>query len=194
MARPIDPNRRADILRAARAVLLEHGYLGARIGEIAERAGVATGTVYLYFDSKEVLVLALLEDFFTRLADVVLPVLDRPDVSQAIAEAVRAALAFAADERDLLKLAGLEVGLNKLSQYHPLPARVALHERLAQALAARMDEGQLRRYEPTMLAELLAGLIEWVAEASLIRGDGDPTRYEETVIRLLQHALLPREA
>jgi AcrR family transcriptional regulator len=49
------------ILRAAEESLLEHGYHDTSIDDIARRVGVAKGTVYLHFPSKEDLVLALLE-------------------------------------------------------------------------------------------------------------------------------------
>lgn len=48
------------ILRAAEEVLLEKGYHSTSIDEIATRVGIAKGTVYLHFASKETLVFALL--------------------------------------------------------------------------------------------------------------------------------------
>ena len=48
------------ILRAAEEVLLEKGYHNTSIDEIAARVGIAKGTVYLHFASKEALVFALL--------------------------------------------------------------------------------------------------------------------------------------
>jgi TetR/AcrR family fatty acid metabolism transcriptional regulator len=50
------------ILQAAEEVLLEHGYYETSIDEIASRVGIAKGTVYLHFPSKEDLVIAI----FTR--------------------------------------------------------------------------------------------------------------------------------
>jgi AcrR family transcriptional regulator len=51
-------DRRAQILTAAEAVFSDRGYHGATIHEIAERAGLAEGTIYLYFASKRDLLLA----------------------------------------------------------------------------------------------------------------------------------------
>lgn len=45
----------ARILEAARLLLAEDGYRGARMTSVASRAGVATGTVYRYFPSKTTL-------------------------------------------------------------------------------------------------------------------------------------------
>lgn len=49
------------ILQAAEEVLMEKGYYEASIDEIAARVGIAKGTVYLHFPSKEDLVLAIFQ-------------------------------------------------------------------------------------------------------------------------------------
>ena len=46
-------DKRKQILDAAVRVFAEHGYDGARVGDIAEDAGVAHGLLYHYFSSKE---------------------------------------------------------------------------------------------------------------------------------------------
>ncbi len=46
-------DRPAEILQAAVAEFAEHGFANAKIQSIAARAGVAKGTVYLYFTTKE---------------------------------------------------------------------------------------------------------------------------------------------
>ena len=51
--------REALILQAAEEVLMEKGYHETSIDEIAARVGIAKGTVYLHFASKEDLVIAL---------------------------------------------------------------------------------------------------------------------------------------
>ena len=54
--RATDPGvRRQAILEAALTVFAEHGYEAARLDEVARRAGVAKGTLYLYFKDKEAL-------------------------------------------------------------------------------------------------------------------------------------------
>lgn len=42
-----------EILKAALDVFATHGYEATRLEDVAERAGVSKGTIYLYFDSKE---------------------------------------------------------------------------------------------------------------------------------------------
>jgi AcrR family transcriptional regulator len=52
--------RPAELLDAALAEFFEKGFAAARLEDIAQRAGVSKGTVYLYFDSKDDMFEALL--------------------------------------------------------------------------------------------------------------------------------------
>jgi len=47
--------RPEEILEAAKHVFGESGYAGTKLEDVARRAGVSKGTLYLYFDSKEAL-------------------------------------------------------------------------------------------------------------------------------------------
>ena len=65
--------RPQEILEAALAVFAERGFAAARMEQIAARAGVSKGTIYLYFDSKEAVFRALAHEMLgtqiTRFAD-----------------------------------------------------------------------------------------------------------------------------
>jgi AcrR family transcriptional regulator len=50
-----------EILDAALAVFTERGFEAARVDDIAARAGISKGAVYLYFDSKDALLKGLIE-------------------------------------------------------------------------------------------------------------------------------------
>src|ERR1700759_3068260 len=54
--------RPAEILDAALKVFAEKGYAGTRMDDIARRAGVTKGTIYLYFESKEAVFKSLVRD------------------------------------------------------------------------------------------------------------------------------------
>jgi TetR/AcrR family fatty acid metabolism transcriptional regulator len=55
-------NKRELITEAAIAVFAEKGYRSARVADVAKRAGVADGTIYLYFKNKEDLLLSIFEE------------------------------------------------------------------------------------------------------------------------------------
>ena len=54
-------DKRTEILEAAELIFTSRGYAAARMDDIAEAAGVAKGTLYLYFSSKQELFVSLLE-------------------------------------------------------------------------------------------------------------------------------------
>src|SRR5436305_2226328 len=53
--------RRNQILDAATNVFAEKGFHDATIRQVAKRAGIADGTIYLYFKSKDDLLLGILD-------------------------------------------------------------------------------------------------------------------------------------
>lgn len=68
--RPRDANRsQATILLAARAEFAEHGLGGARVDRIAERADVNKRLIYYYFENKDKLFLAVLENAYADIRE-----------------------------------------------------------------------------------------------------------------------------
>lgn len=55
------------ILAAARSIFVDHGLGGARMSQIAQRAGVGEGTIYSYYANKSELMLAVLAQFWSEL-------------------------------------------------------------------------------------------------------------------------------
>src|SRR3984893_1970179 len=53
--------KRDQILRAAIDVFAERGYFNAQVADVARAAGVAAGTVYLYFTNKDDLLVSIFE-------------------------------------------------------------------------------------------------------------------------------------
>lgn len=68
VTKPADERRR-EILEAAATLFGERGFESTTVQAIAADAGVAAGTVYLYFSSKEAVLAALRDDFEAGLLD-----------------------------------------------------------------------------------------------------------------------------
>tara|TARA_Y100001972_G_C7607831_1_gene304638 strand:+ start:522 stop:1103 length:582 start_codon:yes stop_codon:yes gene_type:complete len=64
--------RRGRILIAAQEVFAEHGFRSADVKTIAERAGVGKATIYKFFDSKEALLLTIVEENLNHIRDIAL--------------------------------------------------------------------------------------------------------------------------
>jgi AcrR family transcriptional regulator len=58
---------RSALMTAGRSIFERDGFHNARITDIAEEAGVAHGTFYTYFDSKETILLAIVDDLLDTL-------------------------------------------------------------------------------------------------------------------------------
>jgi len=61
------PDKREEILRAALELIAEQGFHGAPMAMIADRAGVGAGTIYRYFENKDVLIAELYRDLEGRI-------------------------------------------------------------------------------------------------------------------------------
>lgn len=87
--------RGALIVGAARTAWCDRGYAGVSVQEVAERAGVAKGTVFLYYSTKEALGLAvlgeLLAEWWAELEER-LDGLERPGSPSTVAAVVRRSL------------------------------------------------------------------------------------------------------
>src|SRR6266498_3151717 len=64
--------RPADILKAALDAFVENGFAATRLEDVAQRAGVSKGTLYLYFENKEAL-------FKAAVRENILPYLERAE-------------------------------------------------------------------------------------------------------------------
>ncbi|WP_337866611.1 TetR/AcrR family transcriptional regulator [Ignavibacterium sp.] len=74
-------NKVQDIINAAIEVFAKQGYHEAKISEIAAIANVATGSVYLYFESKEDLLVKIFSGLWVKLISLVKSIYDRDDLS-----------------------------------------------------------------------------------------------------------------
>ncbi|WP_436890981.1 TetR/AcrR family transcriptional regulator [Nocardiopsis dassonvillei] len=107
--RPVSSRREATRRRlfdAAVTLISEQGYGATTVDEIAERAGVAKGTVYYNFGGKSELYTALMEWGVTRLADTLKEAVPGPgaDPGEALVAVLRAGVGFIGEHEALARL------------------------------------------------------------------------------------------
>jgi TetR/AcrR family transcriptional repressor of nem operon len=94
--------RRADLLAAGQAQFLAKGVAATSLEDITNGAGVSKGLFYLYFRSKEDLVLALQDQFSRGFAERILAAADaEPDWGAKLDACVQASFDFYRDMHDL---------------------------------------------------------------------------------------------
>jgi AcrR family transcriptional regulator len=182
LARGTDPGKRERIIEAAQSEFLEDGYEGARMSAIAGRAGIAVGTVYLYFDSKEAVAGALTDRFFEKISSKVVPMLSDLSSRDRIGEIVDSALEIAAEERELFR-----------TQQLPERAARSFRFEVADVFARRISEqtasGHLDVADAQVTATLLITLIERTIYECLVWETGDLERYRKTLKRMFERTL-----
>jgi len=74
------PEKYGMILRAATKVFARNGFFNSKVADVAKAAGVADGTVYLYFKNKEDILISIFNDTMSRvLADLKVELETIPD-------------------------------------------------------------------------------------------------------------------
>jgi AcrR family transcriptional regulator len=74
-------HRPAEITEAALAVFAENGYSATRVDDVARRAGVSKGLLYLYFKTKEELFKAVIRSFVAPKVQELSAIVDESDLS-----------------------------------------------------------------------------------------------------------------
>ena len=95
-------DKRDAILKAATEVFARRGYFQSQVADIARAAGVAAGTVYLYFRSKDDLLVSIFERTMTEtLAEGALAIAGVTDVRERLRRIARLHLERMGRDRDL---------------------------------------------------------------------------------------------
>jgi TetR/AcrR family transcriptional regulator, fatty acid metabolism regulator protein len=150
--RPPVADKREAILKAATRVFAQRGFFNAQVADVAKAAGVAAGTVYLYFRSKDDLLVSLFER----------------TMKEAIA-AGREALAGATDPRDrLARIARLH--LERLGRDRDLAVVFQVELRQSTKFMERFSSSYLREY-----LGLIRDAVEAGQAAGLFRADVSAT-------------------
>lgn len=192
MARPIDPEKRVAILQAAKKIIARDGYQSAKIAQIASEAGVAAGTVYLYFDSKEAIAAALSSDFFDRASALTRkhgPLLMEPN---GIEDYIDAVVEFATSEKTILEQ--LKPNPKAAEDECSKTRRRELQMQMTEALQEMMDKGIIDVYDPKGLASLIFGIMHSVVMGAVVFEDFPLSVYKETAAKILRKALTPDRA
>lgn len=180
-------DKRQAILRAARELFANQGYDDTTIAAVAQAAGVAVGTVYLYFGSKhDILVdvcLALNEDIARVIQSPEILALPLRQAPRAIIEAT-----FRSSRENMRFMTYYQVEAQSPEETRRL---LEGKQRIANALDAYFQwliaEGQLPPFDTAAYAELLNDLVSATLQQCFAfeRGERE-TFYREGVIEFIE--------
>jgi AcrR family transcriptional regulator len=117
--------RRAELASVAARLFAEQGVTNTSVSDIVKAAGVAQGTFYLYFDSKDDIVLAVVEQVAQSMLAAITAAIE-PTGSTAVEKFLGL--------RDVLTDFDTDPSVTKLAAFMHSPENQALHDRLAESL------------------------------------------------------------
>ena len=144
-------DKRRQILGAAITVFSEKGFHKSRVSDVARAGGVADGTIYLYFKSKDAILIAIFEEAMAEMI-----------------AGVKAAMADLADPFDRLRSFAL-YHMNNVEQERATAKVLQVELRLSNTF--------MKEYKPTALQEYLNIIGDTIVagqEQGLVRSDVNP--------------------
>jgi TetR/AcrR family fatty acid metabolism transcriptional regulator len=161
--------RRTEIVDAARTVFARRGFAQGIMDEIAKEAGVAKGTLYLYFRSKTEIYKAVLDHDMKTLKT---STLDRIDAANGLKEKIRAfvlaRIERAETNREFFRIMDSE---GSALTYTRSQYRDWLREpvqRLADAIENASGQGKIRSFDPEKAAWLIADMTRGTIQRRLL--------------------------
>ena len=159
--------RTNEILAATRRLMEQKGVDSLTMDEIAQAAGVAKGTIYLYFQSKDELVQALLSQVGDNIALDLEAILASPHPPEGkLRQVVWLLLQYVEREREIFPLYLRELVRHKSSRAARSPSLEEHEERIVGLLTRLFSEGIASKkfisVNPRLLAYVLKGMVRAV--------------------------------
>jgi TetR/AcrR family fatty acid metabolism transcriptional regulator len=165
-------DKRERILDAAERVFAQHGFFAARVSEIAKEAGVADGTIYLYFKSKDDLLISLFEsrmDRFNHELAEAIPAGARP--TEKLLALIRTYLTLVREQPMVAEVLTIELRQSsKFMKEASNPKFGTLLRTIAGLVAEGQAAGELSDFIPAPIAaRMVFGILDELALAWLLQ-------------------------
>jgi TetR/AcrR family fatty acid metabolism transcriptional regulator len=187
--------KRNRILRAAIEVFASKGYFASRMTDVAAEAKVADGTLYLYFEGKEHLLMSIFDDvlgrFIIRLDE---EIAGKKDPIEKLSLMVRLHLETVGRDHALAHV--LQIETRHSRRFMSLFTRGKLGEylnRVREIITEGQDLGAFRRdMSPGLATNLVFGAVdELVTSWLLAEHPGDLLRHHRPLVRMLTDGIAP---
>lgn len=190
-------DKRERILDAAVRVFAKKGFYATRVSEVATAAGVADGTIYLYFKSKDELLVSLFEDRVGRLLAFLEAELPQSKTApEKLCRIIELQLGLLEGERDLAEVITVILRQStKLMKEHAAPKFNAYLDVIARVVAGGQAAGELRDdVSPHLAARAIFGALDGITMTwALGKADrGGLSRASGQLAEIVLRGLAPR--
>jgi AcrR family transcriptional regulator len=193
-ARRLPLERQQDLLDAATHLVAEKGLGATTVLDITQTAGVAKGTFYLYFDSRDDLLATLKQRFFEGLVAELSSLLAAPDPEDwwSLAdESVERAIHYMLERREMIEILAREDPAPSSSS-PVIEAYRTVFNPIRAFIEVGINAGTFRASDPAMMGALLFHAVrETVTQAVLYFEPVDERRLVAAAQELVRKALGP---
>ena len=154
MAKKKDTNKYFKIIEAATKVFAEKGFFQSRVADIAREAGVADGTIYIYFENKDDILISLFEEQMSL-----------------VLENMEAQLSTVDDPAEKLRIFAL-THLKLVEENQSMAEIIQVELRQSSKFIKEYKNQQFARY-----LDIIAGIIREGQEKGVFRADIVPVSY-----------------
>jgi AcrR family transcriptional regulator len=160
--------RKTEILDAAEKLFHTKGYEATTISDIIAKAGIARGTVYYYFKSKDEIMDAVIERSIVNQIESLMPIVNKQNLD-----------AVAKIKQIITENSKMNLANQDMLDYLHQPQNVTMHQKslvqgvrksapvIAQIIQQGVDEGQFKTEYPLELAEIILVGISFLFDPSI---------------------------
>ncbi len=159
-------DKRERILKAAIRVFARKGFYSTRVSEIAKAAGVADGTIYLYFKNKDDVLISIFQDRISKLLEVLTEaVAQKSNFEEKLRVVVDLQLGLLDGSRELAEVVTVNLRQSsRLLKQFGAPLFGKYLETLARVFEEGQENGAVRQdVSPRVLARALWGALDAIA-------------------------------
>lgn len=179
---------RLAILDAAREVFGELGYEAATVRDIIRRTGLAAGTFYNYYRSKEEVFAALADDGARRFAPILKSLRHRGDFDGFVRAAIVAYFEFMADEH-ISWMARRPAGEQQPHIHGETPEMAAVFAEVKDAIEDAIAEGRGPASDSEYMAAAAIGIAREVGDKMLMRRPIDVAAAADFAVEMILNGL-----
>jgi TetR/AcrR family fatty acid metabolism transcriptional regulator len=173
-------DKRERILAAAERIFARHGFFAARVSEVAKEAGVADGTIYLYFKSKDDLLISVFENRMANVNDQLRAAIADLAPGEQLRAFIRAYLRMVSDEPTAVEVLTIELRQSsKFMKEYDNPQFADFLRMLGGIIAEGQARGDLDPGIPShVAARMIFGILDelalaWVLARQPIKSPGN---------------------
>jgi TetR/AcrR family fatty acid metabolism transcriptional regulator len=161
-----DPDKPQQIIEAAVRVFARKGYFNSRVSDVAREAGIAAGTIYLYFETKEEILIRLFRDKMAAfVAALWKAIADEPDAVAKVRRLIHMHFRILEQDPELAAVVQEELRQGQKLFRGPATQEIAAYFTLiASVLEEGVAAGQFRSGLPVKVAtKMLFGAMDQMA-------------------------------